>query len=271
MDDDGDTGEDSSPLPDRTDDSGADDSDGDGSNADGSTADGSDVGGSDGDGASSGSSWRDVDDDVGLSDEPWWEAADDAEDEELPAGPDDERWHERDGGEGASRPVRGLTDLEAPSEHGLVGSLGRAQRLAIVGVVGLAVVLALLSLAYVWILTGATGPQVDPPQASFETDYDTSAAELTLRHQTGDPVALDRVVVTVDGQRHDDWSADLQGSTTNGDGPADGAESSTDTEVLTSGDAIVVESVPPGSTVELQWLDEEGDVGPPIATVETGS
>lgn len=185
--------------------------------------------------------WREVDDEVGLDDDRWW----DAEDAPVPR-PDDVPWHDVD--DGSSRPVEGLADVEAPAEGGWLSSLDRAQRLAIVAVAGLAVVFVLLSLAYVWVLAGATGPQVDPPQASFDASYDADARELTLRHGSGEAVPVDRLAVTVDGGRHGDWSA-------GGD-------------VLTVGDEIVVRSVPPGTSGELQWRDDDGDLAAPIAQFE---
>lgn len=191
--------------------------------------------------------WRDVDDEVGLSDEPWWETAEAVDQEAPPGHPDDERWHET-GDDAAGRPVDGLPDVEAPDESGWLPSLDRAQRLAIFGIAGLAVLFALLSVTYVWVLTGASGPQVDAPQASFEGAYDADSGELTLRHASGEAVAADRLAVTVDGQRHADWSA--------GD------------DALTVGDEIVIQGVPQGSSGELQWLDADGDLAAPIATFE---
>lgn len=190
--------------------------------------------------------WRDVDDEVGLSERPWWQAAEDREHVEPPAHPDDEQWHDREHGPSGPMPGPSVGDRDATG--GWFASLDRAQRLALFGAAGLLVLLGLLAATYVLVLTGASGPQADPPQASFESSYDADAGDLTLTHAGGGVVATDRLVVVVDGEPHDDWTATG--------------------EELSIGDELRVRSVAPGATGTLQWRDPADDVEVPVVEFE---
>lgn len=188
---------------------------------------------------------RGVDEEVGLSDRAWWDAAEEHEHLDPPGpNPDDERWHERDVGPDGVTPGPDVGDRDAAD--GWLASLDRAQRLALFGVAGLLALLGLLAATYVLVLSGASGPQADPPQASFGSTYD--AGVVTLTHAGGEAVATDRLVVIVDGEPHDDWTATG--------------------ESLSSGDELRVRSVAPDASGRLQWRDPADDVEVPLVEFE---
>lgn len=190
---------------------------------------------------------RGVDEEVGLSDRAWWDAVEEHEHLDPPGPhPDDERWHERDVGPDGIAPGPDVGDRDAAD--GWLASLDRAQRLALFGVAGLLVLLGLLAATYVLVLSGASGPQADPPQASFGSTYDADAGVVTLTHAGGEAVATDRLVVIVDGEPHDDWTATG--------------------ESLSTGDELRVRSVAPDASGRLQWRDPADDVEVPLVEFE---
>lgn len=124
------------------------------------------------------------------------------------------------------------------------GSTGWSRRRFALLAVGVAVLLVLVVVAATaFVVPLDTGGHADPWYAfvDVEEEYDGNASELRLAYESGEPVDVEQLTVTVNDTETEAWTA-------------------TSERLEPGEDAVVVRDVDPGATVGLYWTHpERGD------------